>query len=482
MGRSRATIAQLTRVLDGSVLPIFVLDDQRQIVFWNAACAEWTGLPADAMLGQRCVYQAADAQVESVISSVARSGGTVPAAVTALASGLCPPPEVFSGHRRRLRRSCIAADGRPLNRWVEYVPLTEGGDCEAPVLALVDAAEIAAGTASAVSTAEPTAEDLHQQLVLFRRQFARRFVPDRFVGQHPAIVLAREQAALAARSGANVLIVGPTGSGKEHLARAIHYARGSDENASLLPLDCGALGGELLWSTIRAWADSEAGATTGRVSTLLLSDVDQLPAEVQPALAEFLAAKRVGIQVIGTAARALDMQGAESTLRHDLAGWLSTLVIQLPPLSARASDLPLLTQALLEGINAAGGKQVAGFTPEALDLLAGYAWPGNCDELMKLVAEAHARVGGSEIGPRDLPKRLHLAAEAALNPQRPTEAIVLEDFLARMERELIERALKRAKGNKSRAAKLLGLTRPRLYRRMVQLGLEPPAAERPAAP
>ncbi len=235
------------------------------------------------------------------------------------------------------------------------------------------------------------------------------------------------------------MIVGPTGSGKEHLARSIHYARGSDENASLLPLACGALGGELLWSTIRAWLNNEADAPAGRISTLLLNDVDQVPAEVQPALAEFLAAKRVRVQVIGTATRSLDTRGAESTFRHDLACRLSTLVIQLPPLSERVSDLPQLTQALLEAINGAGGKQVAGFTPESLDVLAGYAWPGNCDELTKLVAEAHAHAGGLEIGPRDLPKRLLLAADAALNPQRPTEAIVLEDFLARMERELIER-------------------------------------------
>jgi DNA-binding NtrC family response regulator len=147
----------------------------------------------------------------------------------------------------------------------------------------------------------------------------------------------------------------------------------------------------------------------------------------------------------------------------------------MPPLAERTVDLPLLGQALLEGINAAGNKQVGGFTPEALDLLAGYAWPGNCDELTAVVAESHARAAGTEIGPRDLPKRLHLAADASHAPPRVTEPIHLEEFLARTERELIERALGRAKGNKSRAAKLLGLTRPRLYRRMVQLGLEPPA-------
>ena len=83
-----------------------------------------------------------------------------------------------------------------------------------------------------------------------------------------------------------------------------------------------------------------------------------------------------------------------------------------------------------------------------------------------------SRAAGPEVQPEDLPERLRWVAEAATRPQRKEEAIVLDEFLGRIERELIRRALARAKGNKARAARLLGLTRPRLYRRMVQLGLE----------
>lgn len=85
---------------------------------------------------------------------------------------------------------------------------------------------------------------------------------------------------------------------------------------------------------------------------------------------------------------------------------------------------------------------------------------------------AHRRASAAEIGVDDLPEQLHLAAQAAAYPRRPEETIVLDEFLGRVERELIRRALARAKGNKAKAARLLGLTRPRLYRRMVQLGLE----------
>ena len=101
-----------------------------------------------------------------------------------------------------------------------------------------------------------------------------------------------------------------------------------------------------------------------------------------------------------------------------------------------------------------------------------YAWPGQIDELAAVVREAATQAEESEIRAADLPKRLRHAAEAVRYTRQPAEPIDLEQFLARVEKELIERALREAKGNKSQAARLLGLTRPRLYRRMVQLGLE----------
>ena len=120
------------------------------------------------------------------------------------------------------------------------------------------------------------------------------------------------------------------------------------------------------------------------------------------------------------------------------------------------------------------------FSPEALDRLDGYGWPGNVDELAQMVAEAHERAEGVEIQVDELPERIRLAADAAAHPHRAEETIVLDEFLGRIERELIRRALARAKGNKTRAAKLLGMTRPRLYRRLVHLGLDESAAEAPA--
>ncbi len=202
-----------------------------------------------------------------------------------------------------------------------------------------------------------------------------------------------------------------------------------------------------------------------------MRELDQLAAEAQPLLVRLLKAPVVP-RVIATSVRPLAALVAAGEFHADLAALVATLTIELVPLAQRLEDLPLLAQMFLEQVNAEGGRQVAGFTPEALDELSGYAWPGNLDELAALVREAHASAADTVITPRDLPQQLRLAADAARWAPRPQQPIDLAGTLERIETELIQRALDRAKGNKSRAAELLGLTRPRLYRRLVQLGLQ----------
>jgi DNA-binding NtrC family response regulator len=179
-----------------------------------------------------------------------------------------------------------------------------------------------------------------------------------------------------------------------------------------------------------------------------------------------------GWRIIATSRLGPAELAAAGMLRADLIAQLATLTIELPPLADRCEDLPLLAQLFLEETNLKASRQLAGFTPEALDQLSQYAWPGNLDELAEAVRESHERAANVRIGPRDLPRHVLLAAEAAAHPPRRDEPIDLAAVLEKIEIELIERALARAKGNKTRAAQLLGLTRPRLYRRMVALGLE----------
>ncbi len=336
---------------------------------------------------------------------------------------------------------------------------------------LVDSTDMAEPPADSNDAGDPTSDQLHAELNRWRHRFAGRYRLERMVGVSSASARVRAQVVLAAAAPANVLIVGPRGSGKEHVAKAIHYRRPLELTGALVPVACTTLDTELLISTLQALGPSAAPRASDRWRTLLLSNIDALSLAAQAALMPLLGALG-SWRLIATAQRPPAELVAAGTLRADLAARLATLSIELPPLRERIEDLPLLAQMFLEEINATAARQLAGFTPEALDQLAVYPWPGNLDELADVVEQAHERAADSEIGPRDLPRQILLAADAAQRPPRRDEPIDLEGLLAKIETELIERALARAKGNKSRAAQLLGLTRPRLYRRLVGLGLE----------
>jgi len=213
------------------------------------------------------------------------------------------------------------------------------------------------------------------------------------------------------------------------------------------------------------------------VTTILLTGVDLLPPEVQPDVARWLAAGPQSVRFMATSIEPVDQLVVAKKLRPDVAHPLSTLAIDLPPLAERREDIPLIAHLLLEDLNGQSEKQLRGVAPEAMDQLVQHNWPGQIDELAKIVREAFGQAEGFELTPTDLPKRLRQAAEAARFARPPAEPIDLEKFLSQIETELIQRAMRQAKGNKTKAAKLLGLNRPRLYRRMVQLGLERAGAD-----
>jgi len=452
--------AELARFLDSGATPIYVLDEDRRIVFCNAACAAWLGVPADALLGQKCNYHTPADDAE---------GGEL----AALAAGLCPPPLAFAGKSLAANVTCRRPNGRVSQRRGQFLPLAHGEDESSPVVAILERVDCGP---------EPSQDDgpldgsslsaLHDAVRRYRQQQARQASADRLIGDHPKMLRARAQVQLAARGETHVTIVGQRGTGKEHAAKAIHY--GQEGPGLLVPIDCALMDTNLLRSTLRTLVARRT--LRPAQSTLLVEHAERMPVEVQGDLLSVLGDASLGMRVIALCESPLDALVADGVFSASLACTLGTLVIELPPLAERIDDLSLVAQAMLEELNASHSRQIAGFSAEALDQLAAYPWPGNLDELQVLVREMHEKAAGPRIAPRDLPRTIQWGAEAASAPRE--ETIVLEEFLARVERELIARAMRKAKGNKSRAAKMLGLTRPRLYRRLVQLGLEPAAEKK----
>jgi transcriptional regulator with PAS, ATPase and Fis domain len=440
-------------MLTEAAVPIFVIDHQRRIVFANGALGQWLGIDAQQLVGQMCRYQAA--------------GGDDP--LVAATAGICPPPEAFSG---------IAADGfisrmaGPQHsferRPARFIHIPEKESDLSCLLVVVQP--------TTVSDQQPTEgaitlERLHALLLKLRSQLGKRFSISQLIGASDAIQRVREQVSVAAEAHARVLIVGPPGSGREHVARTIHYGQQSNSIGPLVPIDCPLVDAEQMQASLASLLRSQHESPTDRPAAALLLDVHRLSEGAQQELAGFLHLPHIELHALATSRVSLARLAAKGKYREDLAHELSTLTIYLPPLARRPSDIPLLAQHFLEQVNAAGGRQLSGFQPAVLELLVGLPWPGNIDELARGVLEACERAAGPRVTIADLPAWIHLTHDVAARPPRDDQAIQLDDFLAQVEKELLARALRRTRGNKSKAAQLLGLSRPRLLRRLSQLGL-----------
>ena len=465
MAKARSIPTRLLRLLEKTADPVYVLDADRSILFCNQSCADWIGVEAASLLGRRLDYVAGD-----------ETHG-VPGA----AAGLCPPPDVFAGRARSGHVSCMSPQGRLLYRKARFMPLADAEGKPLAVFAYLEHTDLHASDLQA-NTHSPSASDyLHAIIRQYRADHGSQHGLVELLGETPTVKQARARVQLAAGSRASVLITGPVGAGQASVARAIHE-RATREGGRLIPLDCALLTPELLGTAL---ADLRNGTQPSTATTVLLNEIDALPAELQPAVLK-LVRTTPGPRVLGTANRPLAAWAASLPNQGELAWAVGTLVIELPPLSSRLTDLPLLSQALVEQGNRAGAKQLSGISPEALEQLSWHAWAGDLQELREVIQHAYDRAKGGQIEAEDLTPRLALEREAAAAPRLAEDVpIDLEAFLKEVQIELVRRALERAAGNRTQAARLLGMSRMKFYRRLEQLGLsdslsgesEPEAAE-----
>jgi DNA-binding NtrC family response regulator len=291
-----------------------------------------------------------------------------------------------------------------------------------------------------------------------------------------------EQIKLARSSRVPVYLEGEDGTGKEHIARTIHGE--SEESAgSFVPLDCRRMRAIDLKLAIRRLLKAEPDDVIDPVPisrfeprTLYLSHVEQLPRDLQEMLVEALRPDRNGSQtpLRFMASSTVELQSAlrDETIRSDFFYLATAVRIELPPLRGRADDLDLLAQSMLEELNRIAEKQVAGFTEEVWSRFRQYNWPGNLDELAAVVREARDACAGDSIRIGHLPFRFRAGLDAqAVGPKRAPAIPPLDKLLHDAETEHIRHALEQSGHNKSKAARLLGMPRAKLYRRMKTLGI-----------
>ena len=444
----RSSTAKLARLFAESPFSVSVANQDREIVFVNEACAAWMGVPADQLVGERCDYH----------SSSERDG------VGRAAAALCPPPEVFSGEAAVAEVSSPNPACPEPVRQIEFVPI---GNTPSSCVGVMALERDSKRTTDELEVDWPRL--LHAKLAEFCAVHNSRFSLGQLAGDSPARRRVRKQVELAALSRASVLISGPLGSGRQHVARTIHALSGGDSR--ITPLDCAVAPQGLVEHTL---AKGQHDSHAEHHGTLLLVGVDQLAVDAQAALAQQLAmSDGASFRTLSTATDCLTTLAEQGRFREDLAYELSDLTIELPPLCELSDDIPLLAQWFVEAENSRGMRQLSGFTDAAMEVLLSYHWPGNVDELSEVVRDAHRESGQLRISEHDLPQRLRLAADAAIQGAG-NATIDLEAYLADVELRLVRDALAATEGNKSQAAKRLGMTRQRFYRRLVQLGLEEP--------
>ena len=462
MPRKISILKALSKLLDAAPQPVYVLDGEHRFVYGNAAFSAWVGRNAEELAGLKCLYSA----------SGELTGGTE------LAAAIAPPPEAFS--QAIMGTVAALSEGGILNsRPAHFFPLPGIEDEAAGLLVIVGPA---VEHEKQQESAEASPADLHQQLQELRGELGRRYHIGQLIGQSPPMRRVREQVRAASQIGGRVLVVGPEGSGRELVARIIHYGPrgGGAAVGPLVPVDGALMDAELMQSTLTAFLRRQSEWSGERPPAILLKDADRLPVDAQQELAGFLRLPGVELPLIATATRSLVRLAKREKFRQDLAYSLSPFTIELPPLTEREGDLPLLAQFSLEEFNTRGGKQLSGFAPDAADMLLAYSWPENVEELAKTILQACEHAVGPLVQVSDLPPRLHHAAEKEARPSAEPERIELDAYLATIETELLRRAMAQSRGNKTKAAELLGIHRARLIRRLVQLGLAPAtSAEEP---
>ena len=292
----------------------------------------------------------------------------------------------------------------------------------------------------------------------------------------------------AAPTLATVLITGPSGTGKELVAHAIHRLS-TRAKAPFIAVNCAALSPTLLESELFG---HEKGAFTGADSlrkgrfelasggTLFLDEIGEIDLATQVKLLRVLESRtfeRVGgtqsieadIRLIAATNKDLKALIAEGKFREDLFYRLDVVDIQLPPLSERVSDIPAMCDAFIKEFATRNGKNVTGITAEAVNILSAYGWPGNVRELRNTIEKMVVLAHGDKLTARDVPASIR----DTVGPSSPASRTVPQNgSLASLERDKILASLRKHDGNKTRAALELGISRRTLHRKVNEYRLE----------
>ena len=327
---------------------------------------------------------------------------------------------------------------------------------------------------------------LRREVKQLRENEARPYTLRAIVGESETMEALRQMVAKVAGSPAStVLLTGESGTGKDLVAKTIHYSS-ARASRPFMNITCSALPEQLLESEL--FGHERGAFTDARLQkrgllesadggTVFLDEIGEMVAALQAKLLRFLEEKsfkrvggaadiRVDVRVVAATNRNLEEQVAKGGFRSDLYYRLNVLPIRLPALREHADDVPALVDFFVDAFNREFKKRIAGVTPAAAALLKGYGWPGNVRELRNVVERAMLLAEGARLEVHDFG-----ALKTGLGSGDPFELPAAGVDLDDLERSLVVQALRRAGGNQTKAAALLGLNRDQIRYRIEKFGL-----------
>jgi len=321
-----------------------------------------------------------------------------------------------------------------------------------------------------------------------KAELGRRYEFDNIIGRSPGMQEIFNTIERVAPTRATVLLAGESGVGKDLIARAIHF-HSPRRDRPLVKINCSALPENLMESELFGY---EKGAFTGAnttkpgkfeqadTGTVFLDEIGDVPGPIQVKLLRILqereferlgsnVTRHIDVRVIAATNQDLRAALEQGTFREDLYYRLNVVPLNIPALRERRQDIPFLANHFLKKLAPDAGSRVESITPAAMEKLVAYHWPGNVRELENVIERSLVMCHGTQLDVADI--KLEDAPRHKPQSDQPhflPEGLSLDEY----EQELIREALSRADGNKSQAARLLGLTRNALRYRLTQMGME----------
>jgi len=450
----RQDLAAFRRILDSIHNGVMVTDADGFVTHFNKPYGEFLGIDPEAQIGKHCTEVIENTRMHIV----AKTG----------------KPEINKTHHIKGQRMVV-----------QRIPIKEDGKVISVFgQVMFKDVEDVGKLARKLSLLESKVEHYEQELMSLR---STRYTLDSIVGNSGVIHALKKEALRAAARNFPVLISGESGTGKELFAQGIHHAS-PRKVQPFIRINCAAIPKDLLESELFGY---EKGAFTGarsegkpgkfelaRRGTVFLDEIGDLPLQMQPKLLRVIEDKeferiggtrilRTDFRIIAATNQNLEEMLGDRRFRKDLFYRLNVIPLHLPPLRERRNDIPIIAKHLLDHLADEAALSEIRIDEKANEVLKAYDWPGNVRELSNVLERIVSALEGDTIHLRNLPFYLYRTREKRAEP---SEAY-LREVQSSAEKDAIRYALESTHNNKAAAAKLLGIHRTLLYKKMQKYGL-----------